>query len=169
MICLVLGAASRVPPLFLALFLSITLSSSPFLNEHTHTQVIAVRWEEIPWESLAFPTTSWALWHHRLRAEEAAAQTSFGESTAPGGRRGGEPGVNSVELEGSVLAERVGGGAGGRSRGGGSGGAGLGLGSGLGLVSHGAVFSTPSSNSSVFWSPNKGLHLKDGWNVSTDS
>lgn len=158
------GAARRAS--FLCAVLPTTPRSPPCAGTEI-TQVIAVRWEEIPWERLAFPTTSWALWHHRLRTE-AASQASLG-GPAPGDPcRSRVPIANSAEREGGVAAERVEGGAGG-SRGGGGGGLGFGVGTGLGLASRGAVFSTPSANSSMFWSPEKGLHLKDGWNVSTDS
>lgn len=132
---------------------------------------MAVPWEEIPWDSLAFPTTSWALWHHRLRTEAAGAQASIGGAGPGSPRRGRDhPGGDVVELGGGLGAGRAEGGAeGGRSGGLGPGpGAGAGAGAGSAL-SYGAVFSTPSSNRSMFWSPEKGLHLKDGWNVSTDS
>ncbi|CAN0535229.1 unnamed protein product, partial [Scytosiphon promiscuus] len=42
---------------------------------------MVVRWEDIPWDLLAFPTTSWALWHHRIRTEEVFAASS--SHTAP--------------------------------------------------------------------------------------
>ncbi len=150
---------------------------------------MTVPWEDIPWDSLAFPTTSWALWHHRLRAETAAAAapatTALNASVsakppsgatdgdgdgdgdvASGHEKGGGTtiGVGAGTEEGRVAA--ISGGGVPADAAGSTGGSGLG--SGL-RVSDGPVFSTPASSSSVFWSPGRGLHLKDGWNISTDS
>lgn len=132
-------------------------------GDGTNAQVIAVPWEEIPWDGLAFPTTSWALWHHRLKAEAAAAaQASLGGPAPSRARSTREPGAKSVGLKGGAAPGRIVVAAAGES------GKGSGVGSGL-EVSQGMVFSTPSSTSSMFWSPDKGLHLKSGWKASTDS
>lgn len=139
--------------------------------------MISVRWEDIPWDELAFPTTSWALWHQRLR-NEAAARSLNGPAfeTIPLGAakgvqgldpgRGALAGAKAKVVEdphavgvGNTLLPQTGAGDARRVRR-------LGLGV---SVSEGTVFSTPSTNSSLFWCPDRGLHLKDGWKVSTDS
>lgn len=138
-------------------------------------QVISVRWEDIPWEDLAFPTTSWALWHQRLR-NEAAAKTFNGPAFGiPLGvtegvqgldlGRGPSAGVKARVVEephtvgiGNASLPQTGAGDARRGR----------LGVGVG-VSEGTVFSTPATNSSLFWCPDRGLHLKAGWNFSADS
>lgn len=109
-------------------------------------QVAFFRWEDVPWDTLAFPTTSWALWHHRqvtVRTEQ---------------REGGDCGTPSLgdvrdeTREGVALRrhERLSDGGGVR-------------------VSTGAVFSAPAANMACFWCPERGLHLKDGWNSYADS
>lgn len=137
------------------------------------TQVAFFRWEDIPWDNLAFPTTSWALWHHRLRHNSLRREIWRSESN-PSGRQftgqdnrrdggaigsiranynsgiiGGDPGA---EGEGVPSSQRSGGGNGGER-----------------LESGGPVFSTPTRKGGLFWCPRRGLHLKDGWNLSTDS
>lgn len=138
-------------------------------------QLISVRWEDIPWDELAFPTTSWALWHQRLRNEAAAKSGNEFASSLPlatmedvhelGRRRGAAAGkkkgvaeeIHAVGIGDASLPQAD---AADAPR--------VGLGLGLG-VSEGTVFSTPSTNSSLFWCPDRGLHLKTDWNVSTDS
>lgn len=140
-------------------------------------QVILVRWEDIPWDDLAFPTTSWALWHQRLRNEAAATWVNRSASELPLGTiedvQGLDPRRGALAAtKGGVVEETHAVGIGDASlpqagaadarR------AGFGLGLGLG-VSEGTVFSTPSTNSSLFWCPDRGLHLMAGWKVSTGS
>ncbi|CAM9801826.1 unnamed protein product, partial [Hapterophycus canaliculatus] len=117
-------------------------------------EVMLVRWEDIPWDDLAFPTTSWALWHHRIRTEEAAASSR--NSSAEGSPMAADPLKGGVASEKEGHASRAQAVARGVSR------------EGL-WVPQGTVYSSPSENSSLFWCPDRGLHTKRSWNVSVDS
>lgn len=150
--------------------------SRPFFYFFVSAQVAFFRWEDIPWDSLAFPTTSWALWHHRLRYEylrsessrteysrsEYSRSESFCGLLKPGvaGSRGGE-GVGEVDTTAGETEQGAGRGDGLRSD--------SGLSDGRRPGSSGAVFSTPTTMSAQFWCPERGLHVKDSWNVSADS
>ncbi|CAN0181220.1 unnamed protein product [Ectocarpus sp. 6 AP-2014] len=139
-------------------------------------EVFGVRWEDIPWDTLAFPTTSWALWHHRLRVEEAATRSIIGSSsgaplgTGEGTRRGFSGGDTAVSAGAKAVVDddRVVGTRTDHSEPGVSDTMGTGVGVAFGAIA-GTVFSVPSVNSSLFWRPDVGLHQKEGWNVSTDS
>ncbi|CAM9796202.1 unnamed protein product, partial [Ectocarpus sp. 12 AP-2014] len=140
-----------------------------------YVQVISVRWEDIPWDTLAFPTTSWALWHHRLRVEEAAKMSTISSSSgAPldtgEGRRRGFSGGDTVSAVAKAVVDDdfVVGTRTDHSKPGVSDTMGTGVGVAFGAIA-GTVFSVPSVNSSLFWRPAEGLHQKEGWNVSTDS
>lgn len=136
-------------------------------------QVAFFRWEDIPWDNLAFPTTSWALWHHRQRFESSRSKLLRSESSRsdhfsgllqPGvaGGRGGED-VGSADTTTVAGGAKQGAGIGGILR------SDSGLGDGKRPGSSRAVFSTPTTNSTHFWCPKRGLHAKDDWNVSADS
>jgi ADP-ribose pyrophosphatase YjhB (NUDIX family) len=47
-------------------------------------EVALFRWEEIPWDEIAFPSVRWALGHWR----ETAGETSFAARTNPAGETG---------------------------------------------------------------------------------
>ncbi|CAB1101663.1 unnamed protein product [Ectocarpus sp. CCAP 1310/34] len=138
--------------------------------------VISVRWEDIPWDTLAFPTTSWALWHHRLRVEEAATRSTIGSSsgaplgTGEGRKRGFSGGDTAISAVAKAVGDddRVVGTKTDHCEPGVSDTIGTGVGVAFGAIA-GTVFSVPSVNSSLFWRPDVGLHQKEGWNASTDS
>ncbi|CAM9265347.1 unnamed protein product [Ectocarpus sp. 4 AP-2014] len=144
-----------------------SLSAGQETDEASALRVISVRWEDIPWDTLAFPTTSWALWHHRLRVEEVATRSTIGSSDRKRGFSGGDTAVSAVAKavvdDDLVVGTRTD-----HSEPGVSDTMGTGVGVAFGAIA-GTVFSVPSVNSSLFWRPDLGLHQKEGWNVSTDS
>ena len=136
-------------------------------------QVAFFRWEDIPWDSLAFPTTSWALWHHGQRYEHSRSELLRSESSRSGHfsgllqsgvspSQGGESvGADSSSIVAGDIKQGSGGGGSVRSN--------SGLGGGRCPGSTGAVFSNPATNTAHFWCPKRGLHAKDDWNLSADS
>lgn len=136
-------------------------------------QVAFFRWEDIPWDSLAFPTTSWALWHHHQRYEQSKSKLLRSESSRPehfsGLSQSGVSRGQGGESVGGDYSTIV---AGDIKQGSGSGGSlrsDFGLGDGRHPGSSGAVFSTPTTNTAHFWCPKRGLHAKDDWTLSADS
>lgn len=69
---------------------------SPAVDAGPESQEVGLfRWEEIPWDELAFPSVRWALHHHREMAAEAAfpprvnppgENGDYGDSTHDGGK-----------------------------------------------------------------------------------
>jgi ADP-ribose pyrophosphatase YjhB (NUDIX family) len=51
-------------------------------------EVALFAWEEIPWESLAFPSVHWALRHHREILQETGGARGFAPRTNPPGELG---------------------------------------------------------------------------------
>lgn len=130
------------------------VASVSFPPPHTHPTVIFchymfrgqvsfVRWEDIPWDNLAFPTTSWALWHHRQRVQGTKSvssvrppvQSLFGNEHCTGVGRGSE---EPTGHEGDFLSPET-------------------------------VFTAPGDDHTLFWCPHRGLHRKGDWKLSTDS
>lgn len=132
-------------------------------------QVAFFRWEDVPWDSLAFPTTSWALWHHHQRSESFRYEFLRSESVgseSPRSEHKSEP--LQAELAGSPGEDVAGGteqetGRRDNLR------SDSGLGDGARSGSSRAVFSAPTTISAQFWCPKRGLHIKDDWNISADS
>jgi ADP-ribose pyrophosphatase YjhB (NUDIX family) len=70
---------SQVQVIYRARLLSADVAAGP------ETQAVALfRWDEIPWDDLAFPSVRWALHHHR----EIADQAVFAARTNPPGEFG---------------------------------------------------------------------------------
>lgn len=119
-----------------------SVSSSASAGQETD-KVSFVRWEDIPWDNLAFPTTSWALWHHRQRVQGTKSvssvrppvQSLFGNEHCTGVGRGSE---EPTGHEGDFLSPET-------------------------------VFTAPGDDHTLFWCPHRGLHRKGDWKLSTDS
>ncbi|CAM9139923.1 unnamed protein product [Ascophyllum nodosum] len=118
-------------------------------------EVALFRWEDIPWDRLAFPTTSWALWHHYRKRElasqgdclgsptpETTQTTQTPSATGTSSNVGPEQGFIKGGNDLACSTER--------------------------LDSGGPVFSAPTGNRSLFWCPARGLHLKQGWKPFVD-
>jgi ADP-ribose pyrophosphatase YjhB (NUDIX family) len=74
-----ISGTSQVQLIYRARLLSPAVQAGP-----ESAEVGLFRWEEIPWDELAFPSVRWALHHHR----EVAAEATFTTRTNPPGEHG---------------------------------------------------------------------------------